>query len=49
MFGGNPWVISSLWMAKYYNDAGNRKKARECFEFVVKTATELRIFGRTNR
>ena len=38
--GGNPWVISSLWMAKYYIDAGNTKKARECFEFVVKTATE---------
>ena len=38
--GGNPWVISSLWMAKYYLEAGNTKKARECFEFVVKTATE---------
>ena len=39
--GGNPWVISSLWMAKYYIEAGNKKKARECFEFVVKTATDL--------
>ena len=38
--GGNPWVISSLWMAEYYLEAGNKKKARECFEFVVKTATE---------
>ena len=43
--GGNPWVISSLWMAKYYNEAGNTKKARECFEFVVKTATDLGYLG----
>ena len=38
--GGNPWIISSLWMTNYYIEAGNKKKARECFEFVVKTATE---------
>ncbi len=38
--GGNPWIISSLWMAEYYLSLGNKKKARECFEFVVKTATE---------
>ena len=38
--GGNPWIISSLWMANYYIEAGYKKKARECFEFVVKTATE---------
>ncbi len=43
--GGNPWVISSLWMAKYYLEAGNRKKARECFELVVKTGTELGYLG----
>ena len=38
--GGNPWVIANLWMAEYHLEAGNKKKARECFEFVVKTATE---------
>ena len=38
--GGNPWVIANLWMAEYCLEAGNKKKARECFEFVVKTATE---------
>ena len=38
--GGNPWVIANLWMANYYIAAGNKKKARECFEFVVKTATQ---------
>ena len=38
--GGNPWVISNLWMADYYLSAGNKTKARECFDFVVKSATE---------
>ena len=38
--GGNPWVIANLWMADYYLSAGNKSKARECFEFVVKSATE---------
>lgn len=38
--GGNPWVIANLWMAEYCLEVGNKKKARECFEFVVKTATE---------
>ena len=38
--GGNPWVIANLWMAKYYLEAGNKKKAIESFEFVVKSATE---------
>lgn len=38
--GGNPWVIANLWMAEYYLSAGNKKKARECFDYVVKTETE---------
>lgn len=36
--GGNPWVISNLWMANYYLETGENKKARECFEFVLKTS-----------
>ena len=39
--GGNPWVIANLWMAEYYLEQGSRKKAKECFDFAVKTATEL--------
>ena len=38
--GGNPWVIANLWLANYYIDAGEKKKAKECFEFVVNTCTE---------
>ncbi len=39
--GGNPWVISNLWMANYYLDKGEKKKAEECFNFAVKSATDL--------
>ena len=38
--GGNPWVIANLWLANYYIDAGDKKKAKECLEFVVSTCTE---------
>jgi len=36
--GGNPWVIATLWMALYYIDEGEKKKAKECIEFVVKSS-----------
>lgn len=35
---GNPWVIANLWMTNYYLESGENKKARECFDFVLKTA-----------
>jgi len=37
---GNPWVITTLWMANYYIDAGEKTKARECFDLVVKTSAQ---------
>ena len=36
--GGNPWVIANLWMANYYLETGENKKARECFDYVLQTA-----------
>lgn len=38
--GGNPWIISNLWLAEYYLEAGIKNKARECFDFVVKSGNE---------
>lgn len=32
-----PWVITTLWMALYYIEAGKIKEAKECFDFVVRT------------
>ena len=37
---GRPWVIATLWMAHYYIDIGEEAKARECFDYVIKTSTE---------
>lgn len=36
--GGKPWVIATLWMANYYLDVGENRKARECFDFILKTS-----------
>lgn len=35
-----PWVITTLWMALYYIEIKDYKKAKECFDFVVRTATK---------
>ena len=45
MNGYNPWPIANLWMANYYLDAGENKKALECFEFVVKSASGHGFLG----
>ncbi len=37
---GNPWVITTLWMANYYLEAGEKTKAKECFDLVVKTCAK---------
>ena len=38
--GGKPWVIATLWMANYYIEIGEKQKAKECFDFVIKTSTK---------
>ena len=38
--GKNPWTISTLWMAMYYQKIGQKQKAKECLEFIVSTANE---------
>ena len=42
---GNPWVISNLWMTLYYLEKGEKKKAKETFDFVVKTAGKHSFLG----
>lgn len=42
---GNPWIISNMWLANYYLDKGEKNKAKECFDFAVKTATEHGFLG----
>lgn len=42
---GNPWPIANLWMTLYYLETGEKKKAKECFDFVVKTAGKHYLLG----
>ena len=37
---GNPWTISTLWMAEYHLSKGSKNKARECLNYIVKTSAE---------
>lgn len=36
---GNPWPIATLWMALYYIETKEYKKAKECMDFVVASST----------
>lgn len=40
MGGKNPWPIATLWMAMYYKEAKEYKKAQECIDFVINSANE---------
>lgn len=42
---GEPWVIANLWMTLYYIATGEKKKAKETFDFVVKTAGKHSLLG----
>lgn len=42
---GNPWPIANLWMTLYYLASGEKNKAKETFDFVVKTAGKHSFLG----
>jgi len=42
---GNPWPIANLWMTLYYLEKGEKKKAKETFDFVVKTSDKYGFLG----
>ncbi|OPZ94865.1 MAG: Glucoamylase precursor [Firmicutes bacterium ADurb.Bin419] len=39
--GGNPWVLTTLWVALYHIETGNLEKAKSYFEWSVKSRTSL--------
>ena len=45
MGGCNPWPISNLWMASYYIETGEYKKALENFNFVTNSASDVGLLG----
>lgn len=42
-FMGNPWFVTTLWMAQYYTRTGNGAKAREYIEWTMNHTTESGI------
>ena len=42
---GNPWPIANLWLTLYYLESGEKKKAKETFDFVVKTCGKHYFLG----
>lgn len=42
---GNPWPIANLWMTLYYLETGEKRKAKETFDFVVKTSGKHHFLG----
>ena len=42
---GQPWVIANLWMTLYYIETGEKKKAKETFDFVLKTMGKHGLLG----
>ena len=42
---GNPWPIANMWMTLYYLEKGGKTKAKETFDFVVKTVSKLNFIG----
>lgn len=39
--GGNPWILTTLWIALYHSRAGNYEKAKEYLFWATKGKTEL--------
>lgn len=42
---GNPWPIANLWMTLYYLEVGEKEKAKETFDFVIKTSGRHEFLG----
>lgn len=42
---GAPWPIANLWMTLYYLEIGEKKKAKETFDFVLKTSGKHSFLG----
>ena len=45
MGGKNPWVIANAWMTLYYLEIGEKRKAKETFDFIIKTVGPHNLLG----
>jgi len=39
--GGNPWPISTLWLALYYSEIGDKNRAKDLFNWAINHTTNL--------
>jgi glucoamylase len=44
-YGGNPWILSALWLALYYEKLGDIDKAKSLITWVTERATELDLLA----
>jgi glucoamylase len=44
-YGGNPWILTTLWLALYYEKAGECDKAEQFINWVLAHSTELGLFS----
>jgi glucoamylase len=40
-YGGNPWILSSLWLALYYTKVGEVNKVEELITWALRHTTDL--------
>ena len=39
--GGNPWIVSTLWLGMYYAEVGDTERAKDLLIWAAKNATNL--------
>ena len=42
---GNPWIVTTLWMAQFYIKKGDRKKAEHYIDWCLATALPSGVFS----
>lgn len=42
-YDGNPWILSSLWLALYYKKLGKTEKVQELVDWSINHATDLNL------
>jgi glucoamylase len=44
-YGGNPWILTTLWLALYYEKAGELGKAEQLIRWALDHSTELGLLS----
>jgi glucoamylase len=44
-YGGNPWILTTLWLALYYEKEGNLDKAKQFIQWAQSHCTELGLLS----